>query len=122
LNHPVFSADEPVDVVIYGGTSAGISAAIQAARMGKTSIIIEPSKHLGGLTTGGLGATDTGSKEVIGGISREFYQRLRKHYDKPESWNLEKRDSFKMQFGPSNRRLPIKFFTKCLMNTKSSLF
>ena len=95
LSHPVLAADEPIDVVIYGGTSAGVSAAIQAARMGKTSIIIEPSKYLGGLTTGGLGATDTGSKAVIGGISREFYQRLRKHYDKPESWNLEKRDSFK---------------------------
>lgn len=95
LARPLSAADDPVDVVIYGGTSAGVSAAVQAARMGKTSIIIEPSRYLGGLTTGGLGATDTGSKAVIGGISREFYQRLRKHYDKPESWNLEKRDSFK---------------------------
>lgn len=95
LARPLSAADDPVDVVIYGGTSAGVSAAIQAARMGKTSIIIEPSRYLGGLTTGGLGATDTGSKAVIGGISREFYQRLRKHYDKPESWDLEKRDSFK---------------------------
>lgn len=88
-------AQETHDLVIYGGTSAGISAAIQAARMGKTSIIIEPSKHLGGLTTGGLGATDTGSKSVIGGISREFYQRLRNHYDNPASWKFDSAATFK---------------------------
>ena len=51
-----------VDVVVYGGTSAGIIAAIQAERMGKSVVLIEPSNHLGGLTTGGLGATDIGNK------------------------------------------------------------
>jgi len=95
LTHPILGADESFDLVIYGGTSAGVSAAIQASKMGKTAIIIEPSNHLGGLTTGGLGATDTGSKTVIGGISREFYQRLRKHYDNLDNWNLEKRDAYK---------------------------
>jgi ribulose 1,5-bisphosphate synthetase/thiazole synthase len=62
------------DVVIYGGTSAGISAAIQTARLGKSVILIEPTNRLGGLTTGGLGQTDIGNKQVIGGISREFYR------------------------------------------------
>ena len=67
------------DVVIYGGTSAGISAAIQTARLGKSVILIEPTNRLGGLTTGGLGQTDIGNKQVIGGISREFYQNIRKY-------------------------------------------
>ncbi len=91
-------ADTPVheaDVVIYGGTSAGITAAIQAAKMGKTSILIEPTKYLGGLTTGGLGATDSGSKAAIGGLSREFYQRIHHHYSHPESWPLQKPDDLK---------------------------
>jgi hypothetical protein len=58
------------DVVIYGGTSAGIAAAIQSSRMGKTVVLIEPTSRIGGLTTGGLGATDIGNKQAIGGISR----------------------------------------------------
>jgi predicted flavoprotein YhiN len=60
------------DVVIYGGTSAGIASAIQSSRMGKSVVLIEPGKRLGGLTTGGLGQTDIGNKHVVGGISREF--------------------------------------------------
>src|SRR5262249_39915499 len=82
------------DLVIYGGTSAGISAAIQTARMGKTVVLIEPTKHLGGLTTGGLGWTHSGNKAVIGGISREFYHRLKKHYDNPKSWNFNKPEQY----------------------------
>jgi hypothetical protein len=76
------------DIIAYGATPAGIAATIQARRMGKTAILIEPSSHVGGLTSGGLGATDTGDKSVIGGISREFYRRLKKHYDDPGSWKL----------------------------------
>ena len=74
------------DVVVYGGTSAGVIAAVQAQRMGKTAIVIEPSQHLGGLTSSGLGWTDSGNKNAIGGVSREFYQRVKQHYDKPDSW------------------------------------
>ena len=81
------------DIVAYGATPAGIAATIQARRMGKTAILIEPSNHVGGLTSGGLGATDTGDKSVIGGISREFYRRLKKHYDDPASWNLADRST-----------------------------
>jgi hypothetical protein len=78
------------DVVVYGGTSAGVVAAVHAARLDKTVVLVAPEKHLGGLTSGGLGWTDTGRKEVIGGVSREFYQRLKKHYDDGESWIYEK--------------------------------
>lgn len=74
------------DVVVYGGTSGGIAAAVQAARMGKTVVLVEPSRHLGGLTSGGLGATDIGNKQAIGGISREFYGRVYQYYQKPEAW------------------------------------
>src|SRR5262249_9010562 len=81
--NPAAAADTTYDLVVYGGTSAGVAAAVQARRMGKTAIIIEPGKHLGGLTTGGLGATDIGNKAAIGGISREFYQRIKQHYASP---------------------------------------
>ena len=86
----VITSAEPVyDIVIYGGTSGGIAAAVQASRMGKTAIIIEPGQHLGGLSSGGLGATDIGNKAAIGGISREFYKRLGKHYGNDENWTFE---------------------------------
>ena len=80
---------ESFDVVVYGGTSGGVAAAVQAARMGKTVVLIEPGKHLGGLTSGGLGATDIGNKGAIGGISREFYRRVGRHYGKDEAWTFE---------------------------------
>ncbi|UCF17315.1 MAG: FAD-dependent oxidoreductase, partial [Phycisphaerales bacterium] len=80
------NTSETYDVVIYGGTSAAISAAVQARRLDKTVVIVCPERHLGGLTAGGLGWTDSGRKEVIGGVSREFYRRVKKHYDKPEAW------------------------------------
>ncbi len=82
------------DIVVYGGTSAGISAALQASRMGKKVIIIEPGNRLGGLTTGGLGQTDIGNKQAIGGIAREFYQRVKGHYRKPEHWKWQQPESY----------------------------
>ncbi|WP_372935685.1 FAD-dependent oxidoreductase [Mariniphaga sediminis] len=82
------------DIVIYGGTSAGIVAAIQSSRMGKSVVIIEPTSRLGGLTTGGLGATDIGNKQAIGGISREFYQNIKRYYENPENWVWQKPDDY----------------------------
>ena len=77
------------DVVIYGGTSAGVAAAVQVQRMGKTAVLIEPGKHLGGLTSGGLGATDIGNKQAIGGLAREFYRRVWQHYQQSEAWPFQ---------------------------------
>ncbi len=77
------------DVVVYGGTSAGVVAAVQATLMDKSAILIEPGRHLGGLSSGGLGATDIGNKAAIGGMAREFYQRLGAHYGKAEAWTFE---------------------------------
>ncbi len=77
------------DLCIFGGTSGGIAAAVQAARLGKTAVLVNPTKYLGGLTTGGLGATDIGNKAAIGGLSRDYYHRLAQHYAKDSSWTLE---------------------------------
>lgn len=83
------------DLVIYGGSSAGVAAAIQAARSDNSVILIEPTNRLGGLTTGGLGQTDIGNKQVIGGISREFYQNIRKHYSDSANWNWQKKAEYR---------------------------
>jgi len=77
------------DVCVYGGTSAGVIAAYTAAKLHKTVILIEPGRHVGGLTTGGLGYTDIGNKYAITGISRDFYRRVGKHYGKFEQWIFE---------------------------------
>jgi len=89
------STSDSYDVVIYGGTSGGIAAAIQATRMGKSAIIIEPGSRIGGLTTGGLGQTDIGNKAAIGGISREFYQRIKLYYDNPDHWEWQSSKDYK---------------------------
>lgn len=82
------------DVIIYGGNSSAIIAAVQVKKMGKSVIVVSPDKHLGGLSSGGLGFTDTGNKEVIGGLSREFYERIYTHYSKEENWKWQKRSEY----------------------------
>src|SRR5271165_944410 len=77
------------EVCIYGGTAAGVMAAVEAARLGATSAIAEFGDHLGGMTSGGLGQTDTGNKAAIGGIAREFYREIGKHYGTGEQWTFE---------------------------------
>ncbi len=64
------------DVVVYGGTPGGVTAAIQAARMGKRTALLSFNKHVGGMTSGGLTATDVGNPKSIGGVAREFYDRV----------------------------------------------
>ncbi len=86
---------DPYDVVVYGGTSGGVAAAVQARRMGKSVVLIEPSRHIGGLSSGGLGATDIGNKAAIGGIAREFYRRVARYYDRPDAWKFESRDQYR---------------------------
>ncbi len=83
------------DIVIYGGTSAGIAAAIQASRMGNPVVLIEPTNRIGGLTTGGLGQTDFGNKIIVGGISKEFYQGIKAHYANPDNWKWQQRSEFR---------------------------
>jgi hypothetical protein len=82
------------DVVIYGGTSAAVIAAVQVKKMGKSVVIVSPDRHLGGLSSGGLGFTDSGDKSVIGGLSREFYHRIWEHYDQPAAWRWQKKEEY----------------------------
>ena len=82
------------DIVVYGGTASGVIAAVQAKEMGKSAIIVTPDKHLGGLTAGGLGWTDTGNKGVIGGLSRDFYHRIWQKYQKPSAWRWQKQSEY----------------------------
>ena len=82
------------DVVIYGGNSAAIIAAVQVRKMGKSVVVVSPDQHLGGLSSGGLGFTDTGNKAVIGGLARDFYHRIWRHYDRPEAWVQQKKDEY----------------------------
>jgi len=85
---------EDYDLVVYGGTSAGVIAAVQAKKMGKSAVVVGPDIHLGGLSSGGLGFTDTGNKAVIGGLSRDFYHRIWQHYDKSEAWKWQKKEQY----------------------------
>ena len=90
------SAEESVDydLVIYGGTCAAVIAGVQAKKMGKTVVIVSPDTILGGLSSGGLGWTDTGDTSVIGGLSRDFYHRVWKEYQKPETWKFQKPEEY----------------------------
>ncbi len=102
FNQTAFSQNvKSFDLVIYGGTSAGISAAIQASRMGKTVVLIEPTSRIGGLTTGGLGQTDIGNKQAIGGIAREFYQNVKNTTSNPKTGNGRKAVNIKMVVKPA---------------------
>lgn len=75
------------DVCIYGGTSGGVAAAVQASRLGKKAIIMEPGRHLGGMTAGGLSAVDIGDPRTVGGIAREYFTRLVASYGKTLAWD-----------------------------------
>jgi len=88
---------ETYDVVIYGGSSAAVVAAVQVKKMGKSVVIVSPDKHLGGLTSGGLGYTDSGNTGAIGGLSREFYHRVYKKYQNDDAWRWEKKDEYANQ-------------------------
>ncbi|MEM9329160.1 MAG: FAD-dependent oxidoreductase, partial [Bacteroidota bacterium] len=83
------------DVVIYGATAAGLVAAIEADRQGKTVALIEPTSRIGGLTTGGLGQTDIGNKRVIGGLARSFYERIKKHYADSSGWKWQPKATYR---------------------------
>jgi hypothetical protein len=82
------------DVIVYGGTSAAVIAAVEVAQSGKSVIMVSPDIHLGGLTAGGLGWTDTGKKETIGGLARNFYHRVYNHYQQDEAWKWMKKEEY----------------------------
>ncbi|MEM9379456.1 MAG: FAD-dependent oxidoreductase [Planctomycetota bacterium] len=77
------------DVVVLGGTSAGVIASVQVARSGRSVLLVDPDGRLGGLSSGGLGATDVGSAAAIGGLARAFYLRVARHYAGADAWRQE---------------------------------
>lgn len=95
---PAHAADPiTADVVVYGDTSGGVTAAVQASRMGKTAIVISPTGHLGGMTSSGLGWTDLGNQAILGGLARDFYHRVYQHYQSDDAWVHEPRAAFRNQ-------------------------
>ncbi|SCD18931.1 FAD dependent oxidoreductase [Proteiniphilum saccharofermentans] len=82
------------DVIIYGGTSAAVIAAVEVAQSGKNVMIVSPDAHLGGLTSGGLGFTDSGNTASIGGLSREFYHKVWLHYNDSTAWKWQKQSEY----------------------------
>ncbi|WKN41808.1 FAD-dependent oxidoreductase [Tunicatimonas pelagia] len=101
---PEEAAVRSADIIIYGGTSAAVTSAVQATKMDKSVIIVSPDKHLGGLTAGGLGWTDTGDKSVIGGLAREFYHRVFQHYDEDSAWQWQQQSEYGNR-GQGNRAM-----------------
>jgi hypothetical protein len=79
------------DIVIYGCTSGGVVAAIEARRLGRSVLLLCTGDYLGGMTTNGLGWSDTGNHRAIGGLSLDFYRRVKRHYDDPAVWIWSKR-------------------------------
>lgn len=77
------------DVLVYGGNSAAVMAAVSAARLGKNVLLASPGGHLGGLSSGGLGATDLGIEDAVGGMARDFYAALGRHYGEGLAWRFE---------------------------------
>ena len=82
------------DVIVYGGTSGAVTAAVEVVRSGKSVILVSPDIHLGGLSSGGLGFTDTGKKDAIGGLSREFYQRVYNYYAVDSTWKWQEKSEY----------------------------
>ncbi len=92
---PPLDPDVPdYDVVVYGGTSSGVMAAVQAVRMGKRVALVSPERHLGGMTSGGLGWTDTGNTSTIGGLARYFYHCIWTHYQSEDAWTWQPSEAY----------------------------
>src|ERR1700692_2736799 len=81
--------EKKYDVIVYGGTAAGVIAAYTAKQMGKSVLLVEPGIRVGGLSSGGLGYTDIGNKYAIKGLSLDFYRKVGQHYGTFEQWIFE---------------------------------
>lgn len=74
-------AQQSFDLVVYGGTAAGVTTAVAGARQGLKTALLEPRHYIGGMVSGGLSGTDVGRREVIGGMALEFYYRSGRYYE-----------------------------------------
>ncbi|AUS05304.1 FAD-dependent oxidoreductase [Pseudotamlana carrageenivorans] len=82
------------DIVIYGGTSSAIVAAVKAKQLGHSVLVVSPAKHLGGVSSSGLGFTDSGNSKLIGGLSKTFYQKVYDYYQNSKAWNWQSKEAF----------------------------
>ena len=94
LNELRLNEQTTADVCVYGGSASGCIAAIQAARMGKSVILVSPLAHIGGMVTSGLTATDMNKHGCIGGLTAEFYGRIYDYYENPSVWRNQTREEF----------------------------
>ncbi len=125
LSAAAFSAAHSFDVVIYGGTAGGVMAAVSAAREGLKTALVAPEKHLGGMVSGGLGFTDYGKKEAIGGAALEFYLRVGKRYQLQRygqeiGWLHEPHVAEEI-FGEMLREAGVQVFTQTRLREKSGV-
>lgn len=112
------------DIVIYGGTSAGVIAAYTAGQAGKKVLLIEPGNRLGGLSSGGLGQTDIGNKYAITGLALDFYRRVGQHYGVFEQWIFEPHvaeNIFKEYIKSSKAELLYGYRLKKVSKTKTAI-
>ena len=86
---------EDADVVVYGATPAGFAAAVEAGRRGASAVLLEPGSRIGGLTTSGLGQTDSGNTAAYGGIALEFYRAVRTYYADRSHWTRQSPEAYK---------------------------
>ena len=114
-------AERRYDVVIYGASAGGVVSAIAAAQEGASVVVLEPGAHVGGMVTGGLGWTDIGVQQAIGGMSRQFYRRLYEHYERPEAWKYGTRDEFIKQV-PRMVNVPERVWWTVEPSVASALF
>src|ERR1041385_4660176 len=87
---PAWGAESQTDVIVYGGTAGGVMAALASAGEGAAVTLLEPGRHVGGMVSGGLGRTDMDRQQpLIGGLAREFFERVGRHYGQPIAWFFE---------------------------------
>lgn len=91
---PAPAATYSADVVVYGGTASAVMTAVQVARMGKDVVIVSPDQHLGGMTSGGLGWTDAGNMDAVGGLAIAYYRRMHDYYEDDSAWKQQTRAEF----------------------------
>ncbi|GLX68647.1 FAD-dependent oxidoreductase [Paenibacillus glycanilyticus] len=82
------------NIIVYGATSGGVAAAVQAARLGRKVLLIANTSHIGGMTSSGLGATDINNRKGIGGIAREFYRNIYRHYADASNWTRQSPEAY----------------------------
>lgn len=85
---------QTADVVIMGSSPSGLAAAVQAARLGSSVIVVTPYKHIGGMMSAGLTRTDLGDAATTGGLASEFFKRVSAYYDRDHKPWTEQSMSF----------------------------